>query len=133
MNPVVLFVDDDQLILSAFIRSFNKKPVDVFTARSAEEAMGILKRTRVDVVVTDERMKGIKGTELLLWASAYFPRTPGIVLTGQPDIPSMARAINDARVYRYLTKPVNAEDLFATIIQALKKRTSHRSIKTGIK
>ena len=118
MNPIVLFVDDDQLILSAFIRSFRGSPFDVFTARSSEEAIEIMKRTRVDVVVTDEKMKGLRGTELLCWVSAYFPDTIGIILTGQPDVPSMTRAINDARVYRYLTKPINLIDLSETILEA---------------
>ena len=119
MKPLILFVDDDKLILSAFIRSFRGQPFDAFTAPSAEEAMEILKRTRVDLIVTDEKMRGASGTELLCWAAEHYPYTPGIILTGQPDVPSMAKAINDARVYKYLTKPVSPEVLAETIKGAI--------------
>ena len=119
MQPKVLFVDDDTFILSALIRSFHHHPFEVFTAHSAEEAMDILKRTKIDALVSDESMRGMKGTELLSWVSSYFPEMPRMILTGQPNVPSMQKAINEAGVFRYLTKPIQHEQLGEIILEAL--------------
>ena len=119
MKPTVLFVDDDTFILSGFIRSFHKEAFQVFTAHSAEEAMDILKRTDINVIVSDEKMGGMDGTDLLCWVVNNFPHIPRIILSGRPDVPTMQRAINDAKVYRYLTKPANCEYLANTIRQAI--------------
>ena len=118
----VLLVDDDPNILSAMIRSFRRETFQVFTAHSGEEAMDIIKRTRVDAIVTDENMKGMRGTELLCWVREHLPEIPRIVLTGQPNLPSMETAINQAGVFRYLTKPFPHEQLAHTIHDALNSR-----------
>ena len=118
-NKNVLLVDDDPNILSAILRSFRKEEFQVYTAHSGEEAVDILKRTKIDAIVTDESMKGMKGTELLCWVTQYFPDLPRIILTGQPNLPSMEKAINEAGVFRYLTKPIPHEQLAVTIHEAL--------------
>ena len=123
MKPNVLLVDDDRFILSALIRSFRHEPFQVFTAHSAEEATEILKRTKVDVIVSDEAMRGMKGTELLTWVAEHFPEVPRIILTGQPSVPSMQSAINKAGVFRYLTKPIEHVELANIVNEALETGT----------
>ncbi|MEM7455852.1 MAG: response regulator [Planctomycetota bacterium] len=117
MSNVVLFVDDDPNILRAFMRSFHNQNFEFFTARSAEEAIGIFKRHHVDVIVSDESMPGMNGTELLGWVSQNFPEVKRIILTGQPTFPSMEKAINDCGVSKYLSKPIDHAELASAIMQ----------------
>lgn len=121
-NFVVLLVDDDTNILHGYARRFRNYDFQLYTARSAEEAMDILKRNKVDVVVSDECMQGITGTTFLAWVAKHFPETARIILTGQPSVPSMTTAINESDVYRYLTKPINAEDLAANIFASIERQ-----------
>ena len=122
MEQNVLLVDDDPNILRALIRSFRNEPFQMFTAHSAEEAIDILKRTRVDVVVSDESMPGISGTEMLVWVAKHFPEIPRVIITGNPTFPGIQNAVNNAGVYKYLTKPVQHHELATVIHDAIRLR-----------
>jgi DNA-binding NtrC family response regulator len=121
MNHTVLLVDDESNVLHGLSRAFRHQPFDLFTARSGEEAMDILKRQTVHVVVADEQMPGMRGGDLLAWIAKYFPKTTRIVLTGHPTAEAAIRAINEGVVYRYFTKPCNAVELALAIRRALEE------------
>lgn len=122
MNHTVLLVDDDSNLLHGLTRALRHQPFDLFTVRSAEEAMDVLKRRSIRVVVADEQMPGMSGGDLLAWAAENFPETTRIVLTGHPTAEQAIRAINEGVVYRYFTKPCNPADLAITIRKALEEQ-----------
>lgn len=115
----VLFVDDDPNVTAAVIRSQRKEPYKAISARSADEALEILARENIDVVVSDEQMPGMLGSELLSIVAQKHPQTVCIILTGHANIESAIRAINEGHIYRFLTKPCHEADLAQTIHQAL--------------
>ena len=117
--PIVLLVDDEPNLLHALTRALRQQPYRINTARSAEDAMDILKAHRVDLVVSDENMPGICGTRFLSWVADNFPKVTRIVLTGQPTVPSALRAINEGGVYRYFTKPCDVVELALAIRHGL--------------
>lgn len=117
-EPVVLLVDDEPNIIHGYARHFRKSKFKTFTAHSAEEAMDILKRTTVDVVVSDQYMKEMKGTELLGWIREHFPKTVRIVLTGSQSEITVTEA-SESDVFRYLTKPTSHEELAQAINDGL--------------
>ena len=119
---VVLLVDDEPNVLHGLTRALWQQPFRTCTARSAEEAMAILKAHRVDLVVSDENMPGIRGTEFLCWVANKFPEVMRIILTGQPNVPSAILAINEGRVYRYFTKPCDIVELTLAIRHGLEER-----------
>lgn len=119
MSHIVLLVDDDSNILNGLVRALRHQPFEIFTARSGEEAMDVLKRRNVDVVVADEQMPGISGSDLLAWIAEHFPETTRIVLTGHPTAETAIRAINEGTVYRFFTKPCNPVDLALAIRRSL--------------
>ncbi len=121
-TSVVLLVDDEPNLLRALSRSLRQQPYRINTARSAEEAMDILKAHRVDLIVSDEQMPGISGTKFLSWVADNFPEVPRIILTGQPSVPSALRAINEGGVYRYFTKPCDIVELALAIRQGLEEK-----------
>jgi len=116
---VILLVDDEPNLLHALTRALRQQPYQIYTARSAEEAMDVLKARRVDLVVSDENMPGICGTRFLSWVADNFPDVTRIILTGQPNVPSALRAINEGRVYRYFTKPCDIVELALAIRHGL--------------
>ena len=107
----VLFVDDEPNILDSIRRQLRKSH-DVLTATSGVEALALLKDTGpVALVVSDMRMPGMNGTELLTRIRAEYPDTVRMILSGQADLESTIAAINDGHVFRFLTKPCHEDAL----------------------
>lgn len=123
MKDTVLLVDDDVNLLRALARTLRHQPYALYTATSAEEALLILKGREVDVVVSDEQMPGMCGSDLLGWVADSYPDVPRIVLTGRPTVEVAIRAINEGSVTQFFTKPCNPAQLGVAIRKALEHRT----------
>ncbi|MDB5257495.1 MAG: Chemotaxis protein CheY [Chitinophagaceae bacterium] len=113
----VLYVDDEENNLNAFKASF-RRDFKVYTAISADDAKVILAETEIHVLITDQRMPGTTGTELLAQAVKDFPDQTRILLTGFSDIEALKDAINLGQIFCYLQKPWNDEELKQTIKRA---------------
>lgn len=124
MNSTILLVDDDRNLLQGYIRALRGQPFRVLTAENASEAAHVLKTQPVDLVVSDEHMPGMSGTEFLAWVAQAFPNVVRIVLTGQPSVSSAMRAINEGHAFRYLTKPCQDFELAMTIRDGLDQAAS---------
>ena len=124
MQPRVLFVDDEPHVTEALRRVLKKAPYEILTASSADEALQILAQVSVDVVVSDERMPGMAGSELLATVRHAYPDTVRIILTGHASLEAAVRAINEGEVYRFLTKPCNEGDLTLALEHALQRKES---------
>jgi two-component system probable response regulator PhcQ len=117
--PTILLVDDEVNITDALKRSFRREPYNFVTAISADAAQQILAQQHVDVVVSDEQMPGMSGSEFLSKVRAQYPHTIRMILSGQASLEAAVRAINEGEVYRFFLKPCNPTDLLFTIQQAL--------------
>lgn len=115
----VLYVDDEENNLVAFRASF-RRYFTVFTAISADEAKIILTQNEIQVLITDQRMPGTLGTELLAQVVKDYPDQIRILLTGFTDIEAIKDAINRGQIYHYLQKPWNDDELKETIENAYK-------------
>jgi DNA-binding NtrC family response regulator len=122
MPPAVLLVDDEPNILHELARALRQQPLGIYTAKSAEEAMWVFKTRHVDVIVADQRMPGLSGTDLLVWVAGHYPETIRILLTGHASVDTAVRAVNDAAVYKFFLKPCKEFDLAMAIRQALEQR-----------
>jgi signal transduction histidine kinase len=115
--PRVLFVDDEiaNLIVceEACADSFS-----VVTARGAKEALEVMKREEVAVIVADQRMPGMTGVELLERIRKEYPETSRLLITAYVDMPATVDAINRGHVRRYIRKPWDPDELKATIRDA---------------
>jgi len=118
----ILFVDDEPNVTNALKHTLRKERYDILTADSAKEALEILGRHRVDVVVSDEQMPSMSGSQLLVRVRKEYPDTIRIVLTGQTSVEAATRAVNKGEIYRFLTKPCNGLDLLITIRRALEHK-----------
>ena len=117
--PSVLLVDDDMNLLRGLQRALRQQPYELFTANSSEMAIEMFHRERFDLVIADQQMSGMPGTALIAWLAEHFPDTVRIMLTGRADVDVMKAAINDGRVFRFLTKPCHEFELAMAICDGL--------------
>jgi response regulator RpfG family c-di-GMP phosphodiesterase len=110
----ILYVDDEVNNLVAFKANF-RKLYEVFTASSAQEGMDILDKEDVHIIITDQRMPGIKGVGFLESVIEKHPDPVRMLLTGYSDIEAVIDAVNKTHIYRYITKPWKQEDLIQAI------------------
>ena len=100
----------------------SRESYTVHCAESAKEALKILSQEPIDVVISDEVMPGMTGTEFLAVVRKDYLDTIRIILTGHASLESAMHAINEGEIYRFLTKPCNLVDLSVTIRQALEQK-----------
>ncbi len=119
MPGAVLIVDDDIQVLEGVRRVLQNEPYTVYTAESGNAAIEILEQEAIDVVVSDERMPGLSGTELLSHIKQQYPDIIRIMLTGHADVESAMEAIYHDWVFQYLLKPISTADLTNAIRSGL--------------
>ena len=122
MNHSVLVVDDESTIREMLRDVLSREPYDVFIAGSAAEGLEILDREHVDVVISDEKMPGMLGSEFLAIVRQKYPDTIRMILTGYASLEAAIRSINEGEIYRFFTKPCNVFDLAVTVRQALQHK-----------
>lgn len=128
-KPIILCVDDEKFILDTLLAQLRRKFGDSYEyelAESGEEALQLIKdlaenNQEVRLVISDQIMPGMKGNELLTYINEQNKETVKILLTGQASLESAVNAINDADLFRYMTKPWAEDDLLLTVGQGLEK------------
>ncbi len=113
----VLYVDDEEVNLRGFKANF-RKYFKVHTSTSPAEAIGILKDNNIQVVITDQRMPEMTGTEFLEKILPDYPDVIKIILTGFTDIAAIQDGINRCGIYKYITKPWDFDEMKATLDKA---------------
>lgn len=101
----LLIVDDEPGVLNALVRALRPEGYRVLTAASGQEALELLALNRVQVIISDQRLPGMTGTELLGKVKALHPDTIRIALTGYTDLRVVIEAVNRGAIYKFLTKP----------------------------
>jgi DNA-binding NtrC family response regulator len=121
MKNKILLVDDESNVLSALKRALFDEPLDITSVTSAEEALVILKADSFKVVVSDERMLGMQGSEFLAQVRINYPDTIRIMLTGHATLEAAMKAVNEGEIYRFFSKPWDDHDLKFAIRGAVEK------------
>ena len=114
----LLLVDDEPAVLSALKRVLRKQPYRILTVENPYEAFELFAVHRIGVVITDQRMPQMTGTEFLIRVRRLYPETVRIVLSGHADIAAITAAINEGDIYRYLLKPWEDQELIGHITEA---------------
>ena len=116
----ILYVDDEENNLFSFKATFRIK-YHVLTALSGDDALEILDTKQVHIIITDQRMPEMTGVEFLEKVLEKFPDPMRILLTGYADMSAVVDAVNKGKIFHYLAKPWNEEELDLTINRAYEK------------
>ncbi|HEY9625373.1 MAG TPA: response regulator, partial [Crinalium sp.] len=118
-KPKILVVDDEPDNLDLLYRTFHRE-FKVLRAESGPVALDILaKEGEVAVIISDQRMPSMSGTEFLSLTATQYPDIIRIILTGYTDVGDLVEAINSGKVFKYVTKPWDDEELKAVVRQAV--------------
>lgn len=115
----VLLVDDEPMVTQGLTRALMDAPYVFIPVQSAASALEVLGRIPIDVIVCDEKMPEMQGSELLTEVRKLYPDVIRIMLTGHASVQSAITAIEDGCVYQYLHKPCNPADLASCIHNGL--------------
>jgi DNA-binding NtrC family response regulator len=126
MSHKILIVDDEAANLRALERLFRNEYI-VFTAESGAEALAVVEQHDIALLISDQRMPGMTGIELLQNTVQLRPHMVRILLTGYTDAGTLIEALNCGHVYRFVTKPWNNEDLRMIVSRALEHFEATRS------
>jgi response regulator RpfG family c-di-GMP phosphodiesterase len=118
MEKTLLVVDDEENIIRALRRLFRHEPFSVITATSGAEGLDILSKQPVAVILSDQRMPGMIGSEFLKAVKERYPHTIRLVMSGYTELESITSAINDGAVFKFLLKPWEDEKLLTHIRDA---------------
>ena len=114
----VLYIDDEEVNLRGFKANF-RNFFTVHTCISPSKAIGVLKENDIQVIITDQRMPEMTGTEFLGKILPEYPDVIKIILTGFTDIAAIQDGINRCGIYKYITKPWDFEEMKATLDKAM--------------
>lgn len=117
----VVFLDDEQNILKSLQRLFLNEPYGIYTTSDYQDAFDVIEREPVKVVVSDQRMPDIQGSDFLKQVKERWPEKIRILFTGYAEFSAAEEAINVGQVYRFISKPWNTADLKSAITQAIEK------------
>jgi len=120
-SRTLLLVDDEANITNALRRLLRADRYRIFTASSGIEGLEILARHRVGVIITDQRMPAMSGSEFIARARALFPDTVRMILSGYTDLQSVTDAVNHGEIYRFMTKPWDDAELRETVRGAFER------------
>ncbi|MBC7610379.1 MAG: response regulator [Polaromonas sp.] len=113
----ILFVDDEERILSGLKLLFSQQ-YEVHLATGGARALELLAQLHFHVIVSDQRMPNMTGTELLSKARLASPNTVRILLTGYSDLAAIVGSVNEGEVYRFASKPWNTQEIRGTVAEA---------------
>ncbi|MHC4537237.1 MAG: response regulator [Planctomycetota bacterium] len=113
----VLFVDDDRIVLRSIERGFLDESYIQLFARSGQEALDILQKEEVHVIVSDMCMPGMDGIELLKIVRERYPHIVMIVLSGYTDMPTLLKEFNNGEIFEFVPKPWKLEKDLRKIVR----------------
>ena len=117
----ILCVDDEEYILKGLRMSLEIDGYKVFTALNGEEALQILDKEPIDLIITDQRMPVMDGAALLRQVRKKYPEIITIMLSGYSDFEALVQAVNEGEIFRFLSKPWDDAELKAVIRTALEQ------------
>jgi serine/threonine protein kinase len=113
----LLIVDDEERVLNA-LKSLFRERYHVFTTTGGAKALEFMRKHQVHVIISDQRMPGMPGVELLRQSREISPRSVRILLTGYSDLAAIVGSVNDGEVYRFISKPWDQADLQTLVAEA---------------
>jgi len=131
-DRTLLLLDDEENVLRSLVRLFRRDGYRILAAGNVRDAFDLLAINDVQVILSDQRMSDMSGTEFLGRVKMLYPDTIRLVLSGYTDLNTVTDAINRGAIYRFLTKPWNDDELRKHIHQAFRTYEEQRRSNGGL-
>ena len=118
MSCQLLLVDDEPNVPKSIRRALRQEGYQFHIANSGAQALDLLKNQSIDVILSDHRMPGMTGSELLTQVTQLYPDIVNVMLSGQADMSAVIDAVNDGNIYKFLHKPWSNDALRSTVAEA---------------
>ena len=115
----ILLVDDEKNILRSLIRLLAETEYEVYTENNPHKALELLRKDKFSLIISDQKMPEMTGTEMLKIAKKIQPDAIRIVLSGYAEVDVIIEAINEGEIYKFITKPWNDEHMLLEVHKAL--------------
>lgn len=115
----ILLIDDESSVIRALRRVFHQEEYNLLSAEDPEEALTLIQKNEIDLIICDHQMPGMSGIELLMHAKRITPDAIRILITGSNDINVAISAINEGSIYYYIAKPWKNEEVRRVVKEAL--------------
>ena len=122
----VLLVDEQDSVLTSLAELLSEEPYHLYLAHGSSQALELMAQHPIDLVMSAAHLAQMDGASLLARIHQDYPQTIRILLTGDPDLALIVKAINEGQIYRYLSKPWNDQEMLLTLRQALAHQHSER-------
>lgn len=119
MNRSILLVDDDKNITQSLYRLFNNEGMEVFTANSGQRALEIVEEQAIDLIITDQLMPGMNGSEFLSKALKIKPNIISVMLSAYSNFDTLVHAVNEGRIVHFVAKPWDNQTLKQLVFKEL--------------
>ncbi|MGR9046448.1 MAG: response regulator [Gammaproteobacteria bacterium] len=129
IESTLLLVDDEPNILHALNRSLRREGYRILTAGSGADAIRLLQAHSVDVLMTDQRMPQMSGTELLAQVRRQYPHVVRMILSGWLDAAPIIEAVNNGHIYKFVAKPWDDMELRLLIREAFAYRSQQTAFR----
>lgn len=128
-RPRILLVDDNVALLNALARLLRSPEYDVLKANGASQAWEVLAQypNGINLIISDNEMPGDRGVDFLKSVKQLYPNIIRIILTGKSTIRDVQNSVNECEVFRFYTKPWNADELQAGVQEGLRRSAAQRS------
>jgi len=120
MNPTILIVDDEQHVLNSINRTL-RRDYNIILSLDGKSALQILREQEVSAILADQRMPGLTGSEFFHEAIKIQPDTTRVLITGYADIEAVIQSVNDGKIFYYVEKPWEPEDLKLVMTRAVER------------
>lgn len=120
MQDVILLVDDEEMVLNALARVLNEDNYTILKTTSPKEALRLLEKYDVHVLISDQRMPEMTGCELLKQVKKDFSQTVTMIISGYADFEAVKESINEGHIYKFISKPWDNSYLKDQIREAVK-------------
>ncbi|WP_374013939.1 EAL domain-containing protein [Pseudoxanthomonas koreensis] len=131
-DMTLLLVDDEENVLRSLVRLFRRDGYRILAAGNVRDAFDLLATNDVQVILSDQRMQDMSGTEFLGRVKMLYPDTVRMVLSGYTDLATVTDAINRGAIYRFLTKPWNDDELREHIRQAFRTHQERQPMRGDV-
>jgi len=130
---VILCVDDEVNILKSLERVLKAPDCRVFSASTPQQGLDILEKEEVDLVIVDQRMPTMTGSEFIRRVKEKYPRISRLMLSGFSDFDSLVKAVNEGEIFRFIAKPWKNDELKEIVRMALEHKRIQLTIESLFK